>query len=158
MSMMMIDVDGLKEINDTCGHLAGDKALAILGKVIRRVIRDTDVVGRYGGDEFAVILPHTTSEGAALVGSRIVELLDQQSVGIEDKKLDIRSSVGVSMLEPHAFAPSDLPQTIPSSYFLNMAESLLNRADKALYQAKGKGGQCVCEGDFTHWKPLEDFL
>lgn len=158
LTMMMIDVDGLKVINDTRGHLAGDKALSTLGKVIRRVIRDTDVVGRYGGDEFAVVLPHTTSEGAALVGRRIIELLGQQRVRLQGKVLEIRSSVGVSMLDPHTFASGDLPQIIPASYYLNMAESLINRADKALYRAKGEGGQRVREGETTRWKTVKDFL
>jgi diguanylate cyclase (GGDEF)-like protein len=126
--------------------------------VVRRVIRDTDVVGRYGGDEFVVLLPHTTTEGAALVGTRIVELLDHQSIPIKGgPAIPIRSSVGVSMLSPHAFAAGDLPNTIPSAYFLKMAEALIKRADKALYQAKREGGQRVCQGEVTEWISLGKF-
>ncbi len=157
VSMLMIDVDGLKTINDTSGHLAGDQALTTLGKVVRRVIRDTDVVGRYGGDEFVVLLPHTTTEGAALVGTRIVELLDHQSIRVKDGAIPIRSSVGVSMLNPHTFSMGDLPSAIPTAYFLKMAEALIRRADRALYQAKREGGQRVCQGETTEWLSFEEF-
>ena len=157
LCMLMIDVDGLKTINDTSGHLAGDMALSTLGKVIRRVIRDTDVVGRYGGDEFVVLLSHTTAEGAALVGTRIVELLEQQSIRSEDGAIPIRSSVGVSTLSPHTFKTSDLAQSIPNSYFLKTAEELIALADRALYQAKREGGHRVCRGDTVKWQDVEDF-
>lgn len=154
ISLLMIDLDGLKTINDTSGHLVGDKALAMVGKVIRRVIRDTDVVGRYGGDEFAVLLPHTTSSGAALVGARIVELLDHQSIRTKNTAIPLRSSVGVSMLTPHAFPAADVPEAIPASYFMGMSQSLILHADNALYQAKHEGGQCVREGEVTRWKKV----
>jgi diguanylate cyclase (GGDEF)-like protein len=155
ISMLMIDLDGLKIINDTSGHLVGDKALATVGKVVRRVIRDTDVVGRYGGDEFAVLLPHTTSSGAALVGARIVELLDHQSIRTKSGTILLRSSVGVSMMTPHAFAPMDLPESIPSNYFVRMAQDLILHADTALYQAKREGGQNVREGEVTRWRKVD---
>ena len=154
ISMLMIDLDGLKTINDTCGHLVGDKALAMVGKVVRRVIRDTDVVGRYGGDEFAVLLPHTTSSGAALVGARIVELLDHQSIRTKTGPIPLRSSVGVSMLTPHAFSPQDLPESMPSGYYTDMSQELILHADTALYQAKREGGQQVREGAVTRWKKI----
>ncbi len=154
ISLLMIDLDGLKIINDTSGHLVGDKALAQVGKVIRRVIRDTDVVGRYGGDEFAVLLPHTTSSGASLVGARIVELLERQSIRTKNAVIQLRSSVGVSMLTPHAFPGPEPPGSIPSSYFPSMSEALILHADNALYQAKREGGQCVREGEVTRWKKI----
>ena len=74
----MTDVDGLKRINDTAGHLAGDQALAIMGKVLRQATRSTDLAGRYGGDEFAIVLPQTRSEDAERVGQRILNFLQDQ--------------------------------------------------------------------------------
>ena len=156
MCMLMLDVDGLKGINDKFGHLAGDRALATVGKVVRRIIRDTDVVGRYGGDEFAVLLPHTSPKGAMLVGARILELLDRQFIETEDGPQAIRSSIGLSLLQPHVFASSDLPQMVPSGYFVMMAEELIKRADAALYAAKRTGGHCVEEGEQTEWRPVEN--
>jgi diguanylate cyclase (GGDEF)-like protein len=157
VSLLMIDVDGLKHINDTSGHLVGDQALSTLGKVVRCVIRDTDVVGRYGGDEFIVILPHTTTDGAVLVGTRIVDLLDHQTIKVPGNGIiPIRSSVGVSMLSAHTFSQSDVPKIIPSAYFLKTAEALITQADRALYQAKREGGQRVCQGSLTEWMRFEE--
>ncbi len=155
ISMLMIDLDGFKGINDNFGHLIGDKALSLVGKVIRRVIRDTDVVGRYGGDEFAVLLPHTTSSGAALVGSRIIELLDHQVIKTKTDTISLRSSIGVSMLTPHTFAASDLSKSNSSKYYVTMAENLILNADNAMYLAKREGGQVVKEGDVTYWSRPE---
>ena len=80
VSLIMLDMDAMKLINDTAGHLVGDQALATVGKVLRQACRENDVIGRYGGDEFAIVPPPDGSEGRS--GSvRILELLGQTVAG-----------------------------------------------------------------------------
>ncbi|MGC4069971.1 MAG: diguanylate cyclase [Polyangiaceae bacterium] len=147
VSLIMLDMDGLKEINDVGGHLAGDQALALVGKVLRVATRENDVVGRYGGDEFAVVLPQTESEGACSVGERLLELLRERSVTLPSGERVLSGSLGLSTLPPHDFGAEGFDRPIPASYFQAMSEALIERADSALYVAKasGKNRHCVAE-------------
>jgi diguanylate cyclase (GGDEF)-like protein len=149
VSLIMLDMDGMKLINDTAGHLVGDQALSTVGKVLRQACRENDVIGRYGGDEFAVVLPQTGSEGAQMVALRILELLDDKQVA----GLPIRSSLGVSTLTPHRFAQGELAQRVSARYFHDVATSVIGRADEALYEAKKRGGGRLCVGAATSWLP-----
>jgi diguanylate cyclase (GGDEF)-like protein len=134
LSLLFMDLDGLKAVNDTYGHLAGSRALVEAAEVIRRLARETDVVARFGGDEFALVLPDTGSEGAAAVGERIRERVAAQAF-LQDAGLNIRLtlSVGVATL-PDAAAT---------------AEELVRSADTAMYRVKGSGknGVCIARGD-----------
>jgi len=152
--LLMTDVDGLKRINDTAGHLAGDQALAIMGKVLRQATRSTDLAGRYGGDEFAIVLPQTRSEDAERVGQRILNFLQDQSVSGSNGDLPLRSSVGLSVLVPHTFAPADIPRPVPHAYFQAVAQAMIRQADEALYRAKQAGKNQICHGADTFWAPL----
>ena len=71
LALLMIDVDGLRAVNDTRGHPAGDKLLAALAAILREGVREVDLPARYGGDEFAVLLPETTLDGAAIAAERL---------------------------------------------------------------------------------------
>lgn len=124
LSLLFIDLDGFKAINDTHGHLFGSRALVEAAAVIRGSARETDVVARFGGDEFAVVLPDTGGEGAFAVGERIRERLAAH-VFLAADRLDIHltASVGVATL-PDAAAS---------------AEELMQAADKAMYQVKDSG-------------------
>jgi diguanylate cyclase (GGDEF)-like protein len=124
LSLLFIDLDGFKSINDTHGHLFGSRALVEAAAVIRGSARETDVVARFGGDEFALILPDTGGEGAFSVGERIRERIAAHTFLAGDG-LAIRLTVSVGVA------------TLPDA--ANSAEELMMAADKAMYVVKDSG-------------------
>jgi diguanylate cyclase (GGDEF)-like protein len=124
LSLLFLDLDGFKSINDRYGHLAGSRALVEAAAVIRGSARETDVVARFGGDEFSLVLPDTGGEGAYAVGERIRErIAEHQFLGAEGLDLHLTVSVGVATL----------PDVAAS------AEELVRAADAAMYQVKDRG-------------------
>ncbi len=156
VSLLMVDIDELKKINDTAGHLVGDQALRLVGKILRQSTRDTDVLGRYGGDEFVILLPQTHAEQAQIVGRRILTSSEGRTLDLPGN-LTLYCSLGLSMLEPHDFAPMDIPHPIPPMYFEDMAHLLIKQADDALYQSKKKGGNQLCIGNSLRWTELAHY-
>ena len=128
-SLLMIDIDDFKKINDTYGHPAGDKILKGIADLIACRIRSTDFVARYGGEEFSVISPHTDKRGASVLAARLVDLVNRAEFIVEDSKMvKAYISIGVATFREDATTRSELIQ----------------RADKALYQAKSLGKNRVC--------------
>jgi diguanylate cyclase (GGDEF)-like protein len=127
LSLLFIDLDGFKGINDTHGHLYGSRALVEAGGLIRQCARETDVVARFGGDEFAIILPDTGSEGAAAVGERIRDRVNAHGF-LQGDGLNIHLTVSVGV--------ATLPDVAAST------EGLIQAADEAMYHVKehGKNG------------------
>ncbi len=125
LSFLMLDVDDFKQFNDINGHLAGDAALAELGRVLRSTVREVDVVARYGGEEFSVILPETDAAGAFVVAEKIREAVSVHPFGGDDTQgpAQITVSVGLATFPTHA----------------QDKEALLREADDALYRAKTSG-------------------
>ena len=124
LSLLFIDLDGFKQVNDVHGHLAGSKALVEAAAIIRGCARETDVVARFGGDEFSVILPDTGREGATSVASRIRDRLSAHSFLASDGlSVHLTASVGVATL----------PDVAAS------AEELIRAADTAMYRVKAAG-------------------
>ena len=127
LSLLFIDLDGFKAVNDSHGHLSGSRALVEAAAVIRGSARETDVVARFGGDEFALILPDTGADGAYSVGERIRErLAAHQFLAADGLNLRLTASVGVATLPDAATS----------------AEELMQAADAAMYRVKdgGKNG------------------
>jgi diguanylate cyclase (GGDEF)-like protein len=123
LSVLMIDSDNLKLVNDNFGHKAGDRLLTLLVKSIQRQLRDTDIIARYGGDEFVVLLPETPAIGALDVADRIRNSVANTVLEIDGKSIKISVSMGV------ATYPGD-GRTL---------DSLVANADEAMYRAKTAG-------------------
>jgi diguanylate cyclase (GGDEF)-like protein len=124
LSLLFVDLDGFKGINDRYGHLAGSRALVEAADVIRWSARDTDVAARFGGDEFAVVLPDTGAEGALMVARRIRERIAAHTF-LADEGINYRltASVGLATLPEAATTP----------------EELVKAADRAMYHVKDRG-------------------
>lgn len=120
-SLIMVDIDKFKDVNDTFGHRMGDKVLQRVCEVIINNIRSTDMIGRYGGEEFIVILPDTGIEGAKEVAEKIRIKIQQEKI-LGDKR-DVTISLGISNYPYHTV----------------VYEELIERADQALYAAKNSG-------------------
>jgi len=124
LSLLFIDLDGFKSINDSHGHLAGSRALVEAGRVIRGSARETDIVARFGGDEFALILPDTPSPGALQVAERIRDRIARHEFLAGDGlNIHLTASVGVATLPDVAAA----------------ADELVQAADAAMYRVKDRG-------------------
>jgi diguanylate cyclase (GGDEF)-like protein len=123
MAILMLDLDDFKKVNDNNGHAAGDKVLTAMAKSCREQLRNIDLIGRYGGDEFLVLLVETNQEAARVVAERIRQHVADTSVETEHGPLVTTVSIGVAEIEKDAV---DL-------------DALLNRADKAMYAAKKAG-------------------
>lgn len=122
LSIVMIDIDHFKSVNDRYGHAAGDIVLKRFADICREQFRGVDIVGRLGGEEFAVLLPVTLADEAVQVAQRLRSACKRTYIYVGDDKLMITASLGVACAEKD----SDV-------------QSLLSRADKALYQAKSAG-------------------
>jgi len=123
MALLAIDADRFKSVNDTYGHPAGDAVLRALARAVESSLRATDLFGRLGGEEFAVLLPETSPEGAAEVGERLLEAVRKCVVPWEGSELRFTVSLGLTILEADD----------------RNFDSLLQRADQALYRAKRDG-------------------
>ncbi|MCX5707621.1 MAG: GGDEF domain-containing protein [Candidatus Omnitrophica bacterium] len=127
-SCLMIDVDKFKDFNDTYGHLVGDAILAAVARVIKENIRQIDLLGKYGGEEFCVILTETDIQGAQFVAERIRSAAQDAVVQAYDEVLSVTISIGISGF------PNDGADLT----------GLVDKADQALYQAKETGRNRVC--------------
>ncbi len=133
-SIIMFDIDYFKQINDTCGHLIGDQVLQQITQVIRAEIRSADVIGRYGGDEFIVLMPQTTAQEALPLAERIHASVAALRIATDKDPLTVTISIGIAQAVYNAVPESGLADTV---------EGLFLRADKALYKAKQAGRNCT---------------
>lgn len=128
VSLIMIDVDHFKEFNDAFGHIAGDRALTAVSRILRTQFRPRDLLVRYGGDEFAVLLPDVASKRAVEIAERVRAAVSGETGDGSDSliQIPVRISMGVAELEPQG-----------------TLDSLIRAADKALYRAKHAGRNTV---------------
>jgi diguanylate cyclase (GGDEF)-like protein len=124
LGLMMFDIDKFKNVNDTYGHLAGDRVLMQVIKTALAVVREGDVIMRYGGDEFLVILPAASKENACDVGERLRRMVEETAIKEGDQMIRVTISAGITSY-PELQAES--------------VQDLVKRADEALYSAKESG-------------------
>ena len=124
---MMIDIDFFKKVNDTYGHASGDAVLRTVASIIKEHLRESDIPSRYGGEEFAVLLPYTHIEEAKIVGERLRKAVETTPIPIDKKNINVTISMGLAEFSPQ-----------------ETGEDLFKRADSALYEAKESGRNRVC--------------
>jgi len=129
LSLMMLDLDFFKSVNDTYGHQAGDMVLREVGRILQKTLRESDFPARYGGEEFVVILPQTREEQAWVLAERLRALIGKTTFRFQRKRFRVTASIGIAGLKPGALAPP---------------ENLIFSADQALYRAKSSGRNMVC--------------
>ncbi|MGF1758679.1 diguanylate cyclase [Photobacterium sagamiensis] len=122
-TLVMFDIDHFKKVNDTYGHIAGDGVIRIISSILRRTKRQSDISGRYGGEEFGVILPSTTADMGLYFTERLRRRVEQASVSVDVRSINVTISLGVCEWYPG----------------LRSYEEWLEQADQALYQSKQSG-------------------
>ena len=128
MTLLLLDLDDFKAFNDTYGHIGGDQILRRLGHVIKRCLRETDSAYRYGGEEFTILLPMTTSADGAITAERIrTEFKKEIFLPVPDQEVHLTVSIGLSQYKP----PEDI-------------KDFVRRVDQLMYQAKKSGKDRVC--------------
>jgi diguanylate cyclase (GGDEF)-like protein len=121
--VILLDLDQFKRINDSFGHACGDEALKTTAKVIQRCVREHDLIARWGGEEFLLLLPETDIEQATALAERLRRAIADNRLRHQDQEIAITASMGVATMEPRHTG----------------LEELISNADKCLYQAKAAG-------------------
>jgi diguanylate cyclase (GGDEF)-like protein len=128
LSVLFLDVDNFKEINDSFGHIVGDTALMKIGNIIRNKKRDSDIAARFGGEEFVLLMPHTDSINAFILADRIRREVETEEFTAHGKPFRLTISGGLASFPMNATVPAEL----------------LHMADSATYLAKGSGKNTIC--------------
>lgn len=129
LTIILFDVDGFKQVNDTFGHSMGDAILVQIAQVALQQIRNVDILARYGGDEFVILLPETNAQQAFQIAERTRECVASTGAGIKNSPFSVTLSLGVAEVN---LSPQDAS-----------VEDAIRRADQALYAAKAKGNNCT---------------
>jgi diguanylate cyclase (GGDEF)-like protein len=130
LSLLMLDIDRFKNINDTLGHAAGDEVIRVIGNLLSTSFRKTDFAGRLGGDEFVVLLKNASLAEAKKIAEKLRETVSRIKVVYEEQEIGFTVSIGVAAIPNNADDINDI-------------EDILKMADYALYKAKAKGRNCV---------------
>lgn len=139
LSLMVLDLDYFKKINDTFGHQAGDMVLRDVGRLLQDMLRSSDIAARYGGEEFVLLLSHTTEEQALILAERIREAIAMRRFNFKGKFFRVTASIGIASLETGLFGKN---------------VDLFAEADAALYRAKEGGRNQVCLAGEEEEEPL----
>jgi diguanylate cyclase (GGDEF)-like protein/PAS domain S-box-containing protein len=122
-ALLFVDLDQFKDVNDSLGHLVGDQLLVRVAGLLRERLRETDVIARMGGDEFAILLPHTDADQAQELAGQIIEAMQTTTITAEERPIGATASIGIALFPEHGVTVGDL----------------LARADLAMYHAKENG-------------------
>ena len=147
IGLAVIDIDHFKKINDTYGHQAGDATLRVIADTLKNTMRETDVVGRYGGEEFVVLLEDANSEGLAIVGERLRAKIEEAVISFGGQQIPVTASVGLA---------EGLIQGTAEEF----GKELFALADTAMYRAKNSGRNCIvvdamrCDANCDEQHPL----
>jgi diguanylate cyclase (GGDEF)-like protein len=128
--VMMCDVDGFKSINDTMGHNVGDRVLCMVTHTFQAVLRHTDIVGRWGGDEIICIFPEVNSQGLSSISEKLCHMVAATRLDLEDTHVSVKISCGCTMVNE-----------------TDSVESIMKRADELMYKSKFSGGNRVTFSD-----------
>jgi diguanylate cyclase (GGDEF)-like protein len=128
LSLVMVDIDHFKQINDNYGHLAGDHVLKHVASAIKTRVRREDILARWGGEEFALLLPEVDVKGAVLLAEKVRKLIERQKFEFDKQEIPVTISAGVAGLATPSYEVSDL----------------VRAADTRLYSAKSEGRNRVC--------------
>ncbi len=142
MALLMLDIDHFKNVNDTYGHSAGDHVLQVVARLLRESCRVYDVPGRYGGEEFCLLMPETTMLSTPGVAERIRKRLENTPMEVTGGSVVVTASIGIAGLDPEMIEPVLSPSM------------LIERADRALYQAKNHGRNRVAVWDSAASGPM----
>lgn len=142
-SILMIDFDALKQVNDRCGHLAGDALLCHTAQLLKSQLRRCDLLYRLGGDEFVAILPNTDAKEAQIAAERLCHQVARQAIEFDRQSIMTSISIGIAEVE------------VNDTY-----ESILQKADEMMYRGKSRGGNQCCRSaakpaDSLHEHPPE---
>jgi diguanylate cyclase (GGDEF)-like protein len=132
MSLLLLDIDYFKKVNDSFGHHAGDEVLVKVAGLLVQMMRGVDTVARFGGEEFAVLLPETNRLGAAVLGERIRSAIEKEQIKVDNRLIPVTVSIGIATLAAEAVESID---------------QLLNIADQRMYLAKNGGRNRICVSD-----------
>jgi diguanylate cyclase (GGDEF)-like protein len=144
MSLLMLDIDHFKRVNDTWGHGAGDQVLQAIGQLLRDSCRVYDVPGRYGGEEFCIVLPETKPGNTGVVAERIRSRMEATALPCGDASIRVTTSIGIAGMD------------ISEANELLTPAALIERADRALYSAKNRGRNRVEMWDHRSFEGVGD--
>jgi diguanylate cyclase (GGDEF)-like protein len=138
LSLVMVDIDLFKKVNDTFGHTEGDQVLCQISSLLKSSVRKKDTVARYGGEEFILILPETGLEGSFVIAERIRRLVESTPFEVGGAQVSLTLSMGISNFPSHR---------------AKSKEELVKMADQALYDAKrgGRNKVCIFTGKSSQW-------
>lgn len=132
MSVLLLDIDHFKKVNDTFGHHAGDRVLVGVADLLTHMVRNIDSVARFGGEEFAVLVPETNKLGAAVLGERIRAAIERTPIEADGHSISVTVSIGIVTLAAEK---------------VDSIDQLLSIADRRLYLAKNGGRNRICVAD-----------
>lgn len=133
-SLLILDLDHFKKINDTLGHAAGDETLKQMASLMKNVLRDVDIPGRIGGEEFGILLPGTELKQAFLIAEKLRLAVENTAVYYDGQRINVKTSIGITAYHER----------------ITSLDNLFKEADDALYQAKRKGGNCTIPAEIKH--------